>query len=172
MRTVDVLLCLPVLPMLLVLIHLLGYSVYWIVLVIALFGWQGLARVIRSQTLSIRETAYVESAVASGSSKGHIMLKHVIPNVTPAAITSFILSVPGAIILEAALSFIGMGDPFSPTWGKMLEFARLDQAYSPVNVAWWDILPPGIAITLLCMAFVFIGHAIDEIMNPRLRRRR
>ena len=172
MRTVDVLLCLPILPMLLVLIRLLGYSVYWIVLIIALFGWQGLARVARSQTLSIRETAYVESAVASGSSKGHIMAKHIIPNVFPAAITSFILAVPGAIILEAALSFIGMGDPLSPTWGKMLEFARLDQAYSPVNVAWWDILPPGIAITLLCLSFVFIGHAVDEIMNPRLRRRR
>jgi len=172
MRTVDVLLCLPLLPMLLVLIRLLGYSVYWIVLIIAIFGWQGLARVVRSQTLSIRETAYVESAVASGSSKGHIMLKHIIPNVIPAAITNFILAVPGAIILEAALSFIGMGDPFSPTWGKILEYARIDLAYSPVNLAWWDIIPPGLAITLLCLSFVFIGHAVDEIMNPRLRRRR
>jgi len=172
MRTVDILLCLPILPMLLVLIHLLGYNVYYIVLIIALFGWQGLARVIRSQTLSIRETAFVESAVASGSSRGHIMVRHIVPNVFPAAITSFILAVPGAIILEAALSFIGMGDPFSPTWGKMLEFARLDQAYSPINFAWWDILAPGIAITMLCLAFVFIGHAVDEIMNPRLRRRR
>jgi peptide/nickel transport system permease protein len=172
MRIVDVLLCLPLLPMLLVLIHLLGYSVYWIVVIIALFGWQGLARVIRSQALSIRETAYVESAVASGSSKGHIMVRHIIPNVFPAALTNFILTVPGAIILEAALSFIGMGDPLSPTWGKILEFARLDQAYSPVNFAWWDILAPGIAITMLCLSFVFIGHAVDEIMNPRLRRRR
>ena len=172
MRVVDVLLCLPLLPMLLVLIRILGYSVYWIVLIIALFGWQGLARVIRSQTLSIRETSYVESAVASGSSKGHVMIRHIIPNVIPATVTNFILSVPGAIILEAALSFIGMGDPFAPTWGKILEYARIDLAYSPVHVAWWDILPPGVAICALCLAFVFIGHAVDEIMNPRLRRRR
>jgi ABC-type dipeptide/oligopeptide/nickel transport system permease subunit len=172
MRVVDVLLCLPLLPMLLVLIHLLGYNVYYIVLIIAIFGWQGLARVIRSQTLSIRETAYVESAVASGSSRVHIMVRHIIPNVFPVALTDFILAVPGAIILEAALSFLGMGDPFSPTWGKMLEYARVDQAYSPVNFAWWDILAPGIAITLICLSFVFIGHAVDEIMNPRLRRRR
>lgn len=172
MRVVDILLCLPVLPMLLVLIRLLGYSVYYIVLIIAIFGWQGLSRVIRSQTLSIRETAFVESARAIGSSKSQIIFRHIFPNVVPAAFTSLILSVPGAIILEAALSFIGMGDPFSPTWGKMLEFARIDQAYSPVNLAWWDILPPGLAITFLCLSFVFIGHAVDEIVNPRLRRRR
>lgn len=172
MRMVDILLCLPVLPMLLVLIRLLGYSVYYIVLIIAIFGWQGLSRVIRSQVLSIRETAYVESALASGASRRHIIFRHIVPNVFPAAFTSLILNVPGAIILEAALSFIGMGDPFSPTWGKMLEFARLDNAYSPVNLAWWDILPPGIAITLLCLSFVFIGHAVDEIINPKLRRRR
>jgi len=172
MRLVDILLCLPVLPVLLVLINILGYSVYYIVLIIAIFGWQGLSRVIRSQALSIRETAFVESAVAAGASKSRIMFKHLIPNVLPAAFTSFILGVPGAIILEAALSFIGFGDPFSPTWGKMLEFARLDQAYSIVNLAWWDILPPGICITLLCLSFVFIGHAVDEIVNPRLRRRR
>jgi len=172
MRIVDVLLCLPLLPVLLVLIRLLGYNVYYIVLIIAIFGWQGLARVIRSQTLSIRETAFVESAIAAGSSKRHLIARHIVPNVIPAAFTSLILMVPGAIILEAALSFIGMGDPFAPTWGKMLELARLDQAYSPVNLAWWDILPPGLAITFLCLSFVFIGHAVDEIVNPKLRRRR
>jgi len=172
MRVVDVLLCLPILPILLVLIHILGYNIYYIVLIIAIFGWQGLSRVIRSQALSVRETAFVESALASGSSTSHILFRHVIPNVLPAAFTSFILGVPGAIILEAALSFIGFGDPFVPSWGKMLEYARLDQAYNIVNLAWWDILPPGIAITLLCLSFVFIGHAVDEIVNPRLRRRR
>jgi len=172
MRIVDILLCLPVLPMLLVFIALFGYSTWYIVLIIAIFGWQGLSRIIRSETLSIRETTFVESAVASGGPRGYIILRHIMPNVLPTALASLVLAVPGAVILEAALSFLGLGDPHAPTWGKMLHHAQISGAFSPMNMAWWDVLPPGLAITFLCLAFVFIGHAIDEIVNPRLRRRR
>jgi len=172
MRIVDILLCLPVLPMLLVFIALFGYNTWYIVLIIAIFGWQGLSRIIRSETLSIRETTFVESAVASGGPRGYIILRHIMPNVLPTALASLVLAVPGAVILEAALSFLGLGDPHAPTWGKMLHHAQISGAFSPVNMAWWDVLPPGLAITFLCLAFVFIGHAIDEIVNPRLRRRR
>jgi len=172
MRIVDILICLPVLPILLVLIAMFGYNVWYVVLVIAIFGWQGLSRVIRSQVLSLREMSFVESAIASGASKRYIMMRHIIPNVLPVALTSLVLSVPGAIILESSLSFLGFGDPFAPTWGKMLQNAYDTNAFSPMNLAWWDILPPGLAITFLCLTFVFIGHAIDEIVNPKLRRRR
>lgn len=172
MRLVDILLCLPVLPMLLVFIALFGYSTWYIVLIIAIFGWQGLSRIIRSETLSIREAAFVESAVASGGSRGYIILRHIMPNVLPTALASLVLSVPGAVILEAALSFLGLGDPHASTWGKMLYHAQISGAFSPMNMAWWDVIPPGLAITFLCLAFVFIGHAVDEIVNPRLRRRR
>jgi len=172
MRTVDILICLPVLPILLVFIALFGYNTYFLVLIIAIFGWQGLSRVIRSQALSLREMAFVESATASGAPKGYIITKHIMPNVLPTALTSMVLHVPGAIILEAAVSFIGMGDPLAPTWGKMLYFAQLTGAFSPMNMAWWAVIPPGIAITFLCLTFVFIGHAVDEIVNPKLRRRR
>lgn len=172
MRIVDILLCLPVLPMLLVFIALFGYNTWYIVLIIAIFGWQGLSRIIRSETLSIRETTFVESSVASGGSRGYIILRHIMPNVLPTALASLVLAVPGAVILEAALSFLGLGDPYAPTWGKMLHHAQISGAFSPMHMAWWDVLPPGLAITFLCLAFVFIGHAIDEIVNPRLRRRR
>jgi ABC-type dipeptide/oligopeptide/nickel transport system permease subunit len=171
MRVVDILLCLPVLPLLLVLVTFFGRSVYWIVFLIAVFGWQGLARVIRSQVLSIRELPFIESAVASGGSKSYIMMRHIVPNIMPIALADLVLTVPGAILLEAGLSFIGFGDPSAPTWGREFNLAFfVGEGFS--KFAWWWIIPPGIAITTLCVAFVFVGHAVDEIVNPRLRRRR
>jgi len=170
MRIVDIMLCLPTLPLLLTLVKLFGKNVFYIVLFIAIFGWLGLARVIRSQILYLRETAFVECAVASGASKPYIMLKHLVPNIFPVALASLVLSVPGAVLSEAALSFLGFGDPRVPTWGKMLNYAFGHGAFE--NFAWWWALPPGLAITFLSLTFVFIGFAIDEIVNPRLRRRR
>jgi ABC-type dipeptide/oligopeptide/nickel transport system permease subunit len=171
MRIVDILLCLPVLPLLLVLVTFIGRSVYWIVFLIAVFGWQGLSRIIRAQVLSIRELPFIESAVASGASKSYIMLRHIVPNIMPIALADMVLTIPGAILLEAGLSFIGFGDPSSPTWGREFNLAFfVGEGFS--RLAWWWVIPPGIAITLLCVAFVFVGHAVDEIVNPRLRRRR
>ncbi len=170
MRIVDILLCLPILPLLLTLVFLFGKSVLYIVLFVAVFGWQGLSRVIRSQILSLREQSFVECARASGASRLYIMTKHLIPNVLPVAFASLVLAVPSAILFEATLSFLGFGDPRAPTWGKMLHHAFGFGGFT--HLAWWWILPPGLAITFLCLAFVFIGHAVDEVVNPRLRRRR
>ena len=170
MRVVDVLICLPLLPLLLALVSVFGKNIFYIVLFIGIFGWQGLSRVIRSQALSIRETAFIESAKASGGSSFYIMIKHIIPNVLPVAFASLVLAVPGAILFEASLSFLGFGDPRVPTWGKMLQYAFSFEGFT--RMAWWWILPPGLAIIGLCLAFVFIGHAFDEVVNPRLRRRR
>lgn len=170
MRIVDVLLCLPLLPLLLALIYLYGRNVFYIVLFIALFGWQGLSRLIRSQVLSLRETAFIESAKASGASSFYIMFKHLFPNILPVAFASMVLAVPGAILFEAALSFLNFGDPRVPTWGKMLNYAYQFGGFT--RLAWWWILPPGLCIIGICLAFVFMGHAFDEVVNPRLRRRR
>lgn len=170
MRLVDILLCLPVLPLLLALIVLFGTSVWYLVLIIALFGWLGLSRLIRSQVLSLKEMPFVECAKAAGASKFYIMLKHMMPNVLPVALAALVLSIPAAILTEAAISFIGLGDPSSPTWGRMLHYAFGLGGFW--HLAWWWIIPPGLAITILTVSFVFIGHAVDEIVNPRLRRRR
>ncbi len=170
MRIVDILLCLPLLPLLLALVALFGKSVFYIVLFVAIFGWQGLSRVIRSSVLSLRENTFIECAKAAGGSKFYIMIKHLLPNVLPIAFASLVLSVPSAILFEASLSFLGFGDPRAPTWGKMLHHAFGFGGFS--HLAWWWILPPGLAITFLCLAFVFMGHAVDEVVNPRLRRRR
>jgi len=170
MRIVDILLCLPLLPLLLALVALFGKNVLYIVLFVAIFGWQGLSRVIRSSVLSLRESTFIECAKASGASRFYIMIKHLLPNVLPIAFASLVLSVPAAILFEATLSFLGFGDPRSPTWGKMLHHAFGFGGFS--HLAWWWILPPGFAITFLCIAFVFMGSAVDEVVNPRLRRRR
>jgi peptide/nickel transport system permease protein len=171
MRLVDILLCIPVLPLLMVLVYMYGRNVWYIVLLIAVFGWQGLSRVVRSQVLSLREAPFVECATASGASRAYIMFRHLVPNVLPVVLADFVLSVPGAIMTEASLSFIGFGDPSTATWGREFNIMWTD-GFAFVNFAWWWILPPGIAITVLCLAFVFLGHAVDEIVNPRLRRRR
>jgi len=170
MRVVDVLLCLPVLPILLVLSRLYSPNVYFIVVLIAIFGWQGLSRVIRSRVLSLKELAFIESAKASGASESYIIWRHLIPNVIPIATAAMILAIPGAIITEASLSFLGFGDPNASTWGRMMFWSRELGGFS--RGAWWEWFVPGISITLLCVGFVFIGHAIDEIVNPRLRIRR
>lgn len=170
MRIVDILLCLPVLPLLLALSAIWRPNVYYLVLIIAIFGWQGLSRIIRSKVLSLREMPFIESARASGAGSSYLIIRHLIPNVFPIAMAAMVLAVPGAILTEAALSYLGFGDPFAPTWGKMLHEAQAEGAFGAL--AWWYILPPGFAITFICLAFVFISHALDEIVNPKLRRRR
>ena len=170
MRTVDLLLCMPVLPLLITLVFLFGRNVYFIIVLLGVFGWQGIARVVRSQVLSLRETAFIEAARAVGGSKSYIMMRHIVPNVFPVVFAAMILGIPGAILTEAALSFIGMGDPRYPTWGRMLNLAFNWGAFR--QRAWWWLLPPGLCIMFLCLGFVLVGHSIDEIVNPRLRRRR
>jgi ABC-type dipeptide/oligopeptide/nickel transport system permease subunit len=170
MRTVDILLCLPVLPLLLTLMFIYGKSPYYLILIIAVFWWLGLSRIIRSQVLSLREMPFIEAAKAAGAGRFYTVFRHLIPNVLPVAFANMVLAVPGAIITEAALSFLGFGQQAVPTWGKMLNHAFNYGAFS--HMAWWWIFPPGLAIVGLCLAFVFVGHAVDEIANPRLRRRR
>ena len=167
MRFNDILLTIPSLPLLIVLTAVMGPSVISVVILIGFLGWMGIARLIRSQVLSLKTKAFVEAARASGGGTWHIIGKHLVPNVITMAYTQLALTVPGAIVTEAALSFLGLGDPFLQTWGKMLHDV---QYYGAVSEWWWAI-PPGLCIALLSMAFVFIGYAMDDILNPKLRRR-
>ena len=167
MRFNDILLTIPGLPLLIVLTAVIGPSIVSVVVLIGFLGWMGIARLIRSQVLSLKTKAFVEAARASGGSTGHIIRKHLVPNVITMAYTQLALTVPGAIVTEAALSFLGLGDPFLQTWGKMLHDV---QYYGAVSEWWWAI-PPGLCIALLSMAFVFIGYAMDDILNPKLRGR-
>ena len=167
MRFTDVILVIPSLPLIITLAAVLGSSVNNLILVIAIVGWPGTARVIRSQVISLKERPFIESAKVTGASHARIMARHILPNVLPLAFLFMTFAVSGAILSEAALSFIGLGDINTMSWGRMLQ----DVSQSQALTAWWWLLPPGIAITLISLSFFLIGRAFDEIVNPRLRKR-
>lgn len=169
MRLADVMLSIPSMPVLIILSALMGKSVWNVVILIALFSWTSTARIVRSQTLTLKERSFVEAARASGASKSYAMVVHILPNVIPLVFASLVLLIPGAILLEATLSFLGLGDPTTPTWGRMLHNARSFGAFTSRSWNW--ILPPGLAITFLSLSFVFIGNTLDDILNPRNRER-
>jgi len=170
MRITDIILVIPGLPFMIILAAVLGPSIINIVFVIGILGWTGTARLIRSQVLSLKERPFVEAARAAGASDAHIMFKHIMPNVMPLAFAQMILGVSGAVLSEAGLSFLGLGDPTHISWGMMLHYAY---EFGALHIgAWWYVIPPGILITAVVVAFTFMGYAFDEILNPKYRRRR
>jgi peptide/nickel transport system permease protein len=144
-------------------------SLITIVIVIGITSWSSTARIIRSQTLSLRERAFVDRARVIGASDGHIMRRHILPNVMNLIIANAVLTFAGAILTETTLSFVGLGDPFQPSWGQILEASRTVGA--PSLGAWWYFVPAGAAVVLVVFAFTLLGNALDEIMNPRRRAR-
>jgi len=169
MRLVDILLVLPFLPLLMVTGSLFGRSIWNLILLLGILSWPGFARVVRAQVLQLKTATFVDAARAMGGSRLHIMIRHLTPNVLPYVYASIALAIPGFIITEAALSFLALGDPATPSWGRMFYTANAFGAFR--TLAWWWIIPPGIAITLISLSFVFIGHTLDEILNPRLKAR-
>jgi ABC-type dipeptide/oligopeptide/nickel transport system permease subunit len=169
MRVVDFLLVIPGLPLMMILAAFLGRSAANIIVVLAILGWTGTARLIRSQVMAEKNKAYVESARAIGASDTYIIFRHVLPNVTPILFATITLGVVGAILSEAGLAFLGLTDPTQPSWGIMLADAQTNGAFSVG--AWWVVLFPGLMITGLSLAFTFIGHTLDQVLNPRLRER-
>lgn len=138
--------------------------------VIAVGGWAFTARVVRSQTLSLRERPFVDRARAIGASDLHIMRRHVLPNVLPVIVTMTVLGVSGAILAEASLSFIGLGDPFQPSWGQLLNSAQ--QAGAATNGAWWYVGSPGLCIVAVMLGCTLLGNALDAHLDPRRAARR
>jgi len=168
MRGTDMVLVIPQLPLLLVLIAVLGPSYLNIILVIGFFSWMGFARIIRSQVLTLKERPFVEAAKAAGSGTGRIITRHIFPNIVSLTYVNLALTVPAAIITEAALGFLGLFDPSVPSWGHMFFTADTTGGLT----RWWWVLPPGIGIAAVSLSFILIGYALDEIFNPKLRQRR
>jgi peptide/nickel transport system permease protein len=168
MRVCDVLLVLPGLPLLIVLIAVLGASVDNLIILLGALGWMGFARLVRSQVISLRERPFIEAAKAIGASKTHIMFRHILPNVMSLVYVTLATTVPGNIVAEASLGFLGFSDPNRMSWGLMLDNMNRYNAYK----CWWWVLPPGLCIAAVAIAFILFGYALDEVLNPRLRLRK
>ncbi len=168
LRLAQIIYSLPVLPLLILLSYIIRPSIWTLILILVIFSWPGVSFVTRSMALQIKESVYVEAARALGASDRRIILLYVFPQILPYLFASIALSVPGAILAEAGLSFLGLGDPYTLTWGKILYDAQ--NASAVLNGMWWWVVPPGLAIALVGMTFVFIGNATDTILNPKLKR--
>ena len=170
MRITDLVITLPSIPLMLILAAIIGRSVWNIILVIAVTGWTGTARMVRAQTLSIKERPYVEAARSVGARDSQIMFRHILPNIIPLIFANGIVGIVNAILAESGLSFLGLGDPMKPSWGLILRHANEVGAMATGRL--WFIIPPGICIMLIAIGFAFSSYSLDQILNPRLRERR
>jgi peptide/nickel transport system permease protein len=165
MRINDLVISLPTFVFLIILSITIGSSIYLITLFLVIFGWSGIARVARSLALQIKNLQYVEASKLMGERDIRIILRHILPQLLPLTFASIALAVPAAILTEATLSFIGLGDPSIPTWGSILHDANT--ASAAARGLWWWILPPGIMIAAAGISFALIGSAIESVTNPR-----
>lgn len=170
MRLVDLMLVVPFLPLMILLAAYLGASFWNLIMVIGLLSWARPARVVRSQVLSLKTRGYVQAARGIGAGTWHVLKLHILPGVLPLTVAQFVLAASSSILIEASLSFLGLGDPVAKSWGSVLYYAQVRGAFMTGAWKWW-VLPPGMMITLAVLGFAFSGYALEEIFNPRLRRR-
>ena len=171
MRFVDIILIIPFLPLLILLAAYLGRSLLITVLIIGALIWAGSARVIRAQVLTITSQDYVLAARTIGASDLHIILLHILPQVLLLAVGQFVQATSGAILLEAALSFLGLGDPLQKSWGTVLYWAQVRGVFLTPAWKWW-VMPPGLLISLAALGFALMGFALEQVINPRLKQNR
>jgi peptide/nickel transport system permease protein len=167
MRITDYFIVIPDLPLAIIVAAVWGPSLSHLVFVIALLLWTTTARIVRAQVKSVRERVYVKRARSLGASDARIVLRHVLPQISPLLVANTVLTVAVAIFDETALAFLGLGDPTVITWGNIIQFAFLRTAIS--SGAWWAVIPAGLCVALVIMACFWLGQAIEDALNPRLR---
>lgn len=164
MRFVDIMLCFPTFFLILAVIAFLEPSIWYIMAIIGLTGWMGVARLVRAEVLSLRERDFVLAARALGASDVRILLRHVLPNAVSPVLVSATLGVAGAILTESALSFLGIGvQPPTPSWGNILTSGK-----DYIEFAWWLSLFPGGAILVTVLAYNLLGEGIRDALDPRV----
>jgi len=168
MRVVDIMLCFPTFFLILAVIAFLEQSIWYIMIIIGLTGWMGVARLVRAEVLSLRERDYVMAVRALGANDTRIIFRHILPNALSPVLVSATLGVAGAILTESALSFLGIGvPPPTPSWGNILTAGK-----EYIEFAWWLTLYPGLAITVTVLAYYLVGEGIRDALDPRLQRER
>lgn len=166
MRLVDIMLCFPAFFLILAVITFLEPSIWYIMIVIGLTGWMGVARLVRAETLSIREMDYILAARCIGCSNTRIIFRHILPNAISPVLVAATLGVAGAILTESALSFLGIGvQPPTPSWGNILTSGK-----DYIEFAWWLSLFPGLAILVTVLAYNLLGEGIRDALDPRVKR--
>jgi peptide/nickel transport system permease protein len=166
MRIVDALIVIPIIIVLILVAAYLRPNMWTIIVLLSLLGWQGGARIVRAQALSLKERMHVSAARSFGAGTLYLMYRHIVPDLSPILLVEFIYTMRRAVFMEAGLAFIGISDPNVLSWGVMMREAM---DYSYLNVwAWW-LLPAGIALSLLIISVTFIGHSMEPVMDPRLR---
>jgi peptide/nickel transport system permease protein len=166
-RFIEIMLCFPSFFLILSVIAFLGPSIINIMAVIGLTGWMGVARLVRAETLSLKERDFVAAARAQGAGNGRIIFRHILPNALAPVLVSATLGVAGAILVESGLSFLGIGvQPPTPSWGNILTSGK-----DNIEFAWWLSLYPGLAILVTVLGYNLLGEGIQEAVDPRLRER-
>ncbi|MEW6719695.1 MAG: ABC transporter permease [Thermodesulfobacteriota bacterium] len=167
MRFVDIMLCFPTFFLILAVIAFIGPSIWNIMIIIGVTGWMGVARLVRAETLSLKERDFVAAARAQGAGTARIMFRHVLPNTLAPILVAATLGVAGAILVESGLSFLGIGvQPPTPSWGNILAAGK-----DYIEFAWWLSLFPGLAIFLTVLAYNLLGEGIRDAVDPRLKGR-
>jgi ABC-type dipeptide/oligopeptide/nickel transport systems, permease components len=161
MRFVDIVLSFPTLLFFLLILYIYGAGLGMFILVFSLFGWGATARYVRSKALAVSEAAFIDSARLSGASTYYIVRRHVVPNTASSIITQLTLIVPGFLLAEAQLAFLGIGDTAVPTWGELISSGRTAIDFAP-----WIVLVPGFALFLTILSFNFVGDALLDAINP------
>ena len=162
MRFTDIMMTFPFFLLLVFIIFIFGPSLVFIIVAIGLTGWTGTARLVRSEALSLRTREFIMASKSLGASGARIVLRHLIPNVISSVIVIATLSIPGIILAEAALSFIGLGDPTVTSWGVILNVGQRS-----LDTAWWVAVEPGIMLFLTVLAFNFLGDGVRDAFDPR-----
>jgi peptide/nickel transport system permease protein len=167
MRVTDYFLVIPDIPLMIVAAAIWGRSLTNIILIIAIIYWPSTARLIRAQVKSVRERVYVRRAQAVGAGNTRLISKHVLPQVTPLLVANMVLTVAIAIFAETYIAFLGLGDPSTVSWGKMIQNSLVGGAV--FQNAWWAVVPPGVCVTLLILAATMVGQSMEDALNPRLK---
>src|SRR5882672_9613611 len=166
MRMTDIAFGIPFLPFAMVVISIAKPSLGLVILLVVFFLWRTTARVIRAQVLTLKTRPFVWAARAAGASEARILFVHIAPNVLPLSFLYMAIGVQTGVMLEAALSFLGCGDPNVLSWGSMLNQSFRAGA---MRTAWWWVIPPGVALSLFVISVFMVTRAYEELLNPRLR---
>ena len=165
MRYVDIQLTFPTFLLYLLLVFLFGGSLFMFIVLFGLTSWGGIARLVRSEALQLREEEYVLAARSAGADAAYVIRRHLVPNISSTVITAATLAIPGYILAEAALSFLQLGDPTIPSWGQVIAAGRSD-----LDTAWWISTFPGFFLFFTILAFNFMGDALRDALDPRADR--